>query len=208
MWAIVMKEPRQACTAPKIVEISQYDCCTMVRVHQTATRKSRCKPWHLAWRDGLRSGAIASLTSTVALAWCGRCESGSAAAPTNATSHWLWGGHAMREDDMSARYTMVGYAIHHASATFWAVIHERLFGTLADRRELAPAVAGAAAVSGLACLVDYTITPRRLRPGYEQRLSSSSLALVYGVFGAGLLLGAFAGPRAGNGVDTMSTSRC
>ena len=31
--------------------------------------------------------------------------------------------------------------------------------------------------------------PRRLTPGYEKRLSSASLALVYVMFGLGLLIG-------------------
>jgi len=162
------------------------------------------KSWRAALRDAALSGAVASLTSTAALAVCGRCENGSAHAPTNATSHWLWGARAIREDEASARYTGIGYAIHHASATFWAVIYERLFGTFADRGKVAPAAAGAAFVSGLACTVDYTLTPPRLRPGFEQHLSSPSLALVYAAFGVGLLAGSMARSRRRHGLDTMS----
>lgn len=163
------------------------------------------KGWRCAIRDGALTGTVASLTSTFALAVCGRCENGSAHAPTNATSHWLWGERAMREDGASTRYTAVGYAIHHASSTFWAIVYERLFGRLGDRHELVPAATGAALVSGVACLVDYTITPPRLRPGFERHLSAGSLALVYAAFGTGLLLGGLARSRARDGVDTMST---
>jgi hypothetical protein len=41
-------------------------------------------------------------------------------------------------------------------------------------------------VATLACVVDCTVTPPRLTPGYEKRLSRRSLALVYLAFGAGL----------------------
>jgi hypothetical protein len=47
-------------------------------------------------------------------------------------------------------------------------------------------VADAALVAGLACLVDYTITPPRFTPGFEKRLSKPALAAVYAAFGAGL----------------------
>ncbi|HVL77174.1 MAG TPA: hypothetical protein VM406_14255 [Noviherbaspirillum sp.] len=161
--------------------------------------------WGEALRRGALSGSIASLTSTAALAACGECEDGSPHAPTNAISHWLWGDRAAREDEPSLRYTGVGYAIHHASATFWAVLYEKWFGRSVERRELRTSVAGAAVVSGLACLVDYTITPPRLRPGYEKRLSAASLCLVYASFGAGLLLRSLATPKPRSGAPARAS---
>lgn len=146
------------------------------------------KDWLQALRDGALSGAVASLTSTAALAACGNRENKSVPAPTNAISHWIWGERAARQDDLSLRYTGIGYAIHHASATLWAVLYEKWFGKLGEQRALLPAVGGAATVAALACTVDYTITPRRLRPGYEKRLSRPALVAVYAAFGAGLLL--------------------
>lgn len=153
------------------------------------------KQWREATRDGAISGSIASLTSTVALSACGECEAGSAQAPTNAISHWIWGERAARQDGASLRYTAVGYLIHHASATLWAVLYEKWFGHPAKRGKVASAASGAALVSALACAVDYTVTPRRLRPGFEKRLSKTSLCLVYGAFGAGLLLRGLAAAR-------------
>jgi hypothetical protein len=44
--------------------------------------------------------------------------------------------------------------------------------------------------SAVACFTDYQLTPPRLRPGYEERLSKPSLAVVYAAFGAGLAAGA------------------
>lgn len=153
------------------------------------------KTWREALRDGALSGTASSLTSTLALSACGRCENDDAMAPTNAISHWLWGERAAHQDGPSARYTLLGYAIHHASATLWSVIYEKYFGRYGERRTLAPAAAGAAAVAALACLVDYTVTPPRLRPGFEKRLSRPSLVLIYTSFGAGLLLRGLLAPR-------------
>lgn len=146
--------------------------------------------WNIATRRGLLSGAVASVLSTVALAALGKAGTGSAFAPTNAISHWIWGEAAARRDMASMRYTALGYAIHHLSATFWAVLFERFMGARLDRMAPAPTLAAASAASAIACFADYQLTPPRLRPGYEKRLSKPSLAVVYGAFGLGLAAGA------------------
>jgi hypothetical protein len=89
---------------------------------------------------------------------------------------------------LSARYTLLGYAIHHASSLLWATVYERFVGHKAERKEALPAIAGGFAVAGLACFVDYKLTPYRLQPGFEKRLSTPSMALVYGSFGLALAL--------------------
>jgi hypothetical protein len=146
------------------------------------------KSWPEALRDGVASGSVASLASTAALAACGKRENGTPYAPTNAISHWFWGERATRRDGLSARYTALGYAIHHASSLLWATVFERCAGHRADRGETLPAIAGGLAVAGLACFVDYKLTPHRLQPGFEKRLSTPSMALVYGSFGLALAL--------------------
>jgi hypothetical protein len=146
------------------------------------------KTWPQAIRDGAISGTVASALSTAVLGARGVQENGSAYAPTNAISHWVWGDRAKRRNVPSGRYTLLGYAIHHASSIFWAVFYEKMIGHRADSKEIAPAIAGGLAVAGLACLVDYQATPKRLQPGFEARLSRKSLALVYGSFGLALAL--------------------
>lgn len=141
-------------------------------------------------RRGLVSGTSASLLSTLALALLGKETAGTAYGPTNAVSHWIWGDKAARHDEPSLRYTLTGYLIHHVSATFWAVLLERLMGKRLDQSGSAATLATATAASAVACFTDYQLTPRRLHPGYEKRLSRASLALVYGAFGIGLALGA------------------
>jgi hypothetical protein len=146
--------------------------------------------WKAAARDALVSGSMASVTSTAALMACGDAEIGRPFAPTNAVSHWFFGAPATRADRFSLRHTVVGYLTHHCAAVFWAICHEKLLGSArAARAGPVPALAGAAATTALAYFVDYRLTPRRLMPGYEQRLSRRSLFAVYASFGAGLALG-------------------
>ena len=144
----------------------------------------------LSLRHGALSGSLASLLSAAALALCGWRETGSAFAAVNAVSHWLWGDQAARRDDASLRHTLVGYVIHHCSAMFWGVLFERYAARILDRRRVASTVAAAAGATAVACFTDYQLTPHRLQPGYEMRLSRPSLLLVYGAFGIGLAAGA------------------
>lgn len=146
--------------------------------------------WNDSIRRGLVSGALSSVVSTVALSALGKRDSGDAVAPVNAVSHWFYGEDAIARDGASAKYTLPGYLIHHASATFWAVLYERFFGHVLDRRDAGATVTAAAATSAVACFTDYQLTPPRLRPGFERHLDRTSLALVYGSFGLGLAVGA------------------
>jgi hypothetical protein len=146
--------------------------------------------WKTALQRGLVGGATSSVMSTVALALLGKGEANSAYAPTNAVSHWFWGEKAARQNEASLTYTLPGYLIHHGSATFWAVLFERYCGHLLDRRDTATTLGVATAASAVACFTDYQLTPRRLHPGYEKRLSRPALAVVYGAFGVGLAAGA------------------
>lgn len=154
------------------------------------------KSWQQAMQDSVVSGGISSVMSTAALAACGARETGSVFAPTNAVSHWVWGDSAARHDEANTRHTVLGYAIHHFAATFWAVFYEKWFGELAERQAAGPALTGGMAVAALACFVDYKMTPHRLQPGYEQRLSKKSLFLVYAATGLGFCLrGLLSGQR-------------
>lgn len=139
--------------------------------------------WSRAFRAALLSGSAASVASTFALLWCGRREVNDGAAPLNGPSQWIWGTHAPYCSGFSVRHTVVGYAIHHLASIFWAVAFERFRPT---GWEAMPAVAAAALTSVTASIVDYQFTPRRFRPGFEKRLSRSSLTLVYAAFAAGL----------------------
>ncbi|WP_354683643.1 hypothetical protein [Cupriavidus necator] len=142
------------------------------------------------------SGTCASLLSTGMLACGGSVDCGSAFAPVNAVSHWIWGERAMHVNRPSFRHTVLGYVIHHAMSVFWAAFYE---GAVARRgpHATAPAlVLHGLAIAGIACFVDLKCTPHRLTPGFERRLSPGMLALVYLAFGLALPLGSLLVRRA------------
>lgn len=146
--------------------------------------------WREAARNAWLSGTLASVLSTLALGLCGRWENRRVAAPTNAISHWIWGDGALLENRPTLRHTALGYGIHHAASVFWATLYEKWFSERGERDGVPAALAGAAAVAALACVVDFRLTPQRLTPGFENRLSKTSIFAIYTAFGAGLGLAA------------------
>lgn len=146
------------------------------------------------WRDcvqrGMVSGSLASAFSMIALAALGKRDTGSAVAPINSVSHWLYGDKAKVQERASTKYTVTGLLTHHASAMFWGVLFERIAGRLLDRKRPLTTLEAAAAATAVASVVDYKLVPYRLQPGFEARLSRPSMVGVYAAIGAGLALGA------------------
>jgi len=144
--------------------------------------------WPTFLRNTFVSGSMAALASTSALVLAGTRETRSPVAPVNAVSHWLFGDQSFRHDDASPKYTLTGLATQYGASLFWAALLE---GLVARRLGSSPAarLGEGALVSGLACFVDYRLTPERLMPGYERRLSRGALAVVYAAFAAGLAVG-------------------
>jgi hypothetical protein len=136
----------------------------------------------------LVDGLLAALVSGAMLLWRGRADTGRAWPPINAISHWLWPRDAMRRNDASVKHTLTGAAVHYGSSVFWALAYRRL---LSRRRHASvlDAAADAAAVTALAAVVDLAVVPKRLTPGFEQRLTRPSITLVYAGFAVGLALG-------------------
>jgi hypothetical protein len=137
----------------------------------------------------LISGALVSLATTGALMLLARGAGKRAVQPTNATSHWLHGERAGKVARADVAHTAVGYATHHASAVFWALILE---AWLSDRspRPLGRLLANASAMTAIAAAVDYGITPRRLTPGWESVLSKRSIGAVFVVMAVAMTVGA------------------
>jgi len=147
--------------------------------------------WNQAFREGLVSGSLASVLSAVYLAWAGQ-RRGQPAAPMNAVSHWFFGDPALREREPSLLHTLTGYFIHHTASIFWGVLHAKAWGARPQAKAPIPAVAGAITAAGVACLVDYRLTPRRLTPGFEHQLGRPEMAKVYACFALGLAIGTLA----------------
>ncbi|NEX61239.1 hypothetical protein [Noviherbaspirillum galbum] len=137
----------------------------------------------------LVSGTVAGIATALAASLAGKRETDSYAAPLNATSHIVWGNeNAGRQDRASAKFTLTGFLLNHASSIFWAAIYERLFGGKRNTSSVTPVV-GAALVTAGAYVTDYYLVPKRLTPGYELRLSGRSLAVIYGALAVGLVAG-------------------
>jgi hypothetical protein len=144
--------------------------------------------WREAFDRALITGSTASVLSAIALAACGKIERGTPFGPQNGPSQWIWGERAAYRRDATLRHTAVGYGIHHVSALGWATLHEKHIARLV-RDEPFPARLAAAGFTALvANVVDFQLTPRRLKPGFEKQLSRKSLFFVYAAFALGLAL--------------------
>ncbi len=139
-------------------------------------------------RDANAIGAVASLTSTVALGLLARLEGKAPLQPVNATSHWLNGRKASACTRADITHTAIGYATHHAATVFWAALFTRW---IAPVQPLAPApmLQRAIAMSAVAAAVDYLATPKRFTPGWEFVLSKRSMSVAYGAMAIGLAAG-------------------
>jgi hypothetical protein len=87
------------------------------------------------------------------------------------------------------RDSLIGYATHHGSAVFWALL---LTVWLASRprRSSVEILRDASIISAMAATVDYGITPKRLTPGWELVLSRRSMFAAFAALAIGLALGA------------------
>lgn len=144
----------------------------------------------------LVSGAAAAAASTVALALLARAEGKGALQPLNSTSHWLNGKQAASFNGADAAHTLTGAATHFAACVFWAALFEWQTGGHGALAPL-PVLRDAVAVSVLAAVVDYTVTPKRFTPGWEFVLSHRSMAVAYAAMAAGLAGAALASQPGG-----------
>jgi hypothetical protein len=135
-------------------------------------------------RRALLSGTLAAAAVTLAASLAARRATGSSAAALNATSHFLWGSRAGREDAYSLKYTATGFVANYGASVFWALFYEAL--KRGKHRSRSRALLDGAMVSAAAYVTDYHLVPRRLTPGFELRIPRSALALVYAALALGL----------------------
>ena len=125
---------------------------------------------------------LASLATSAAVSILARHETGHTAAGLNATSHILWGDRASKVNDFDAKHTVAGALLNSGAMLSWALVH-----SLLPRANSVPAIlTKGALVSALAYVTDYHVVPKRLTPGFEKRLTTPSLAAVYGVLAASI----------------------
>ena len=145
--------------------------------------------------EGAVSGSVASVTSAAALMACSGLKDGHFAAGLNGPSQWLWGEAEAYTRRASVRHTVLGYVIHHSTAIFWGVLHSAVFGGQRRRKRPLQHCAEAIASAATAYVVDYHLTPRRLRPGFEKHIDRNGMVIVYAAFAAGLALASIARDR-------------
>ena len=137
-----------------------------------------------ALQSGIAAGTLAAGFAGLRAAY----EGSTMFAPINAVTHCIWPRRAFSERGFSPRFTLSGFAIHQASAVFWAMLFEAVNARLArGARRIDPVATATAATAtaATAYIVDYHFMPERLRPGFEEHLSSRSLAGVYVALAAG-----------------------
>lgn len=154
-------------------------------------------------RNTLFSGAVGAAAVCGAIALLGRKDSGSSLAPLNASSHLYWGSQAGEVERVTLAHTVPGVAINVGASFWWALVFELAFGRKLGNGELGnaktgnvmKALGGGLATACLAYIVDYRLVPKRLTPGWEQRLSSQSVLLGLAALGAGIGAGALLARR-------------
>lgn len=153
------------------------------------------KPPRSIVSDALVSGSAASVTSAAMLMAASKVNGGTVAGGLNGPSQWLWGESEAYTREATLRHTAAGYAIHHATSIFWGLLHEAVFGGSRRRKPALQHCAEAVASAATAYVVDYHLTPRRLRPGFEKHVSANGMVAVYAAFAAGLAVAAIARER-------------
>jgi hypothetical protein len=138
--------------------------------------------------DAIISGTAASLASAAALMAGSRIRDGSWAGGLNGPSQWLLGESEAYTRKATMRHTAIGYAIHHASSLFWALLYEAIFGGSRKKKPALQHCTEAVASAATAYVVDYHLTPPRLRPGFEKHVSPTGMVAVYAAFAAGLAI--------------------
>ena len=133
--------------------------------------------WDETLRNALIAGSIVSVFTIAAVALRGRADSGSAVAPINATTHVVYGPEAGDIEAPDLGHTLPGLAINAGASVLWATVYERLFGGARQPGAVGKSLLGGGVVAALAYLVDYHLVPKRLTPGWEERVSGRSLAV-------------------------------
>ena len=145
-------------------------------------------------KDTLATGAVASTATTGALGIFGKVENGKVFGPINAVSHIIWGKKATRTDKFDARHTLLGSVLNTVAITGWAGMHE-LFMPRDRKPSVQRALISGAAVSTVAYITDFHVVPKRLTPGFEQRISKKGLLTVYAILAVALAAGSLSRER-------------
>ena len=167
-------------------QIWHIDCTPLIG---HTPKELTVQTWREILKNTLWTGTITTLTSSAAIAGCGLVELGNAAAPINAVSHILWGDEAASVDEVDGQHTLAGLGLNSGAMFLWAGVFEALLGKQVTQRRPAISLIGGLALAALAYVVDYYLVPERFTPGFEKRLSGTSMLAIYAALGVSLGLG-------------------
>jgi hypothetical protein len=140
---------------------------------------------------GLGLAAAAAVTGAIAAA--GVAEHGDGWGPFNDTSHILLGEARSDVRGFDPVATLLGLGLNAAAIVGWAALYRLLFA----RPRFPASVLTAAAFTAATYVLDYHVFPPRVRPGFERRLSRTSIYLIYAAMGLAFCLADGAGGRPG-----------
>lgn len=141
-------------------------------------------------RQGIGLGVIAGAATAGTLMGFGHVR-GATLQPVNAVAHMFAGSRAFMTTGFQPAITGGALVIHFLSTIAWGILLAFVAAPLSARgRALAPF-----GVSILAYLLDRFVAPNRLRPGFEELLSSGETSFVYVVLAAALAAGLWVSNR-------------
>lgn len=134
------------------------------------------------WTRVFLRAATCAVATTGAACVASKLATGRGAPALNATSHIVWGERAFDVDDADLKHTLVGALLNAAAMLAWSTVYE----LLPEQRAPRASIAKAAGVTIASYVTDYYLIPKRLTPGFEERISPRALGAVYVALGLGL----------------------
>lgn len=133
-------------------------------------------PLRLATRS-LVTGTLTSVATSGVAAVLSKLAGKPAAAPINATSRVVHGEKAARRNQVSLKYTVIGFGLNYAASLLWGAVYERMRHGKAPT--LGAALGRGTATAATAFVIDQYVVPRFAGQGMAKRLDDRQLMATY-----------------------------
>jgi hypothetical protein len=147
--------------------------------------------WSEILEEAAAPAGLASLATTLALALLSKNDTGSPVAAINSVSHMPFGDEAFDHDEASPKYTITGALLNAAAVSGWALLHEMAVNKTDVKKSPWPLVITSGLISAAAYATDYHVVPKRLTPGFEEKLQPKSMFAVYAILAGAIAVGTF-----------------
>jgi hypothetical protein len=136
--------------------------------------------------EGIRTGVVAAAATIGVLIGFGIVR-GAPLLPLNSIAHTAFGTRAYLIQGFDPVLTSVAVIFHVLSVVLWAIV----FALVAARLRGLALLVASLVLALVAYVVDQHLVTERLRPGFEEALSTPELTLVYLVLALSLALGLY-----------------